>query len=195
MRAKRCLAKKELFFDPLFPPCESSLYVNDSSHRIVWKRASEIVDDPKFFVGGASRFDINQGELGDCWLSAAIANLTMHKNLFEKVVPHNQSFDDEYAGIFRFSFWQYGEWIDVVVDDYLPTRHGRLLFMHSDEPNEFWSALLEKAYAKLHGSYESLRGGTTSEAFVDFSGTSSKSSLQICKFESALQEVVARYLT
>ena len=28
---------------------------------------------------------------------AAIANLTMHEELFEKVVPHDQSFDD-YAG-------------------------------------------------------------------------------------------------
>ncbi|XP_062596938.1 calpain-B-like isoform X8 [Saccostrea cucullata] len=168
---KKCLEEGCLFEDPEFEAEDSSIFFSRAPPRpFEWKRPHEICDNPVFISDGASRFDVQQGELGDCWLLAAVASLTVNQRLFAKVVPPDQTFQDGYCGMFRFHFWRQGEWVEVVVDDRLPTYYGQLTFMHSLDKNEFWSALLEKAYAKLEGSYESLKGGSTCEAMVDFTG-------------------------
>jgi hypothetical protein len=67
-------------------------------------------------------------------------------------VPFDNSFDDSvYTGAFHFRFWIYGDWKDVVIDDYLPVGpDDNLIFSGNRETrNEFWCALLEKAYAKV----------------------------------------------
>ncbi|XP_037690134.1 calpain-3 isoform X1 [Choloepus didactylus] len=168
---KKCLEKKVLYLDPEFPPDETSLFYSQKFPiQFVWKRPPEICENPRFIIGGANRTDICQGELGDCWFLAAIACLTLNERLLFRVIPHDQTFTENYAGIFHFQFWRYGDWVDVVIDDCLPTYNNQLVFTKSNHRNEFWSALLEKAYAKLHGSYEALKGGNTTEAMEDFTG-------------------------
>ncbi|XP_025328866.1 calpain-3 isoform X6 [Canis lupus familiaris] len=168
---KKCLDKKVLYLDPEFPPDETSLFYSQKFPiQFIWKRPPEICENPRFIIGGANRTDICQGDLGDCWFLAAIACLTLNERLLFRVIPHDQSFTENYAGIFHFQFWRYGDWVDVVIDDCLPTYNNQLVFTKSNHRNEFWSALLEKAYAKLHGSYEALKGGNTTEAMEDFTG-------------------------
>ncbi|XP_068571861.1 calpain-5-like [Cebidichthys violaceus] len=172
-----CIKDKKLFEDPEFPATNSSLYFKKPPPGYVeWKRPGEISSEPHLFVKGISSHDLNQGVVGNCWFVAACSCLALKPNLWKKVIPDHatqewdQKHPENYAGIFHFQFWVFGEWMDVVVDDQLPTVNGELIYCHSKDNNEFWSALLEKAYAKLTGCYEALEGGNTGDAVVDFSG-------------------------
>ncbi|VDD75021.1 unnamed protein product [Mesocestoides corti] len=179
-----------LFCDPAFPADESSLYYSRRPPcTIVWMRPPEIVSSlfrtdvlgiaprkmhfPEFIADGNIRLgDLRQGELGDCWVVAALASMVTQPHLAMRSIPQGQSFRSEwYAGCFCFRFWQFGAWEEVIIDDRLPVRPGgRPLFVHSSRHTEFWPALLEKAYAKLSGSYEALNVSLIGDAMDDIIG-------------------------
>ena len=142
---------------------------------LTWKRPKDICANPKFFVDGSSRFDVEQGKLGDCWLMAAMSSLAMRKDLLDQVVFPNQTFDSpNYDGSFHFKFYHFGQWQEIIVDDYLPCKKiwdgGDLMFVKSSTKNEFWSPLLEKAYAKWNGCYQALDGGFGARGLTSFTG-------------------------
>ncbi|NWZ38776.1 CAN13 protein, partial [Brachypodius atriceps] len=169
-----CLSQGLLFEDATFPAHASSIgpsvLSEEKLRQIQWKRPTERQRHPYLVKDGASIFDIKQGRIGDCWMLAALGSLTLRKHFLENVLPKDQGFQDDYAGIFHFRFWQYGEWVDVVIDDRLPFLNENYLSVHPRTSDEFWPSLLEKAYAKLWGSYENLNGGHISNALVDFTG-------------------------
>merc|ERR1712098_835234 len=77
---------------------------------------------------------------------------------------------EKYSGVFKFKIWRFGTWEEVLVDDFIPTQDGAPIFSRSRDENEWWPALMEKAFAKLHGSYEALDVGSLSDALVDLTG-------------------------
>ncbi|KAK3913096.1 Calpain-A [Frankliniella fusca] len=69
-------------------------------------------------------------------------------------------------GVAPVRLWRFGRWETVVVDDRLPTPH----CIATDADAEVWPAVIEKAFAKIHGGYAYLAGGDVLDALEDLTG-------------------------
>eukprot|EP00658_Telonema_sp_P-2_P046131 TRINITY_DN3423_c0_g1_i3.p1 TRINITY_DN3423_c0_g1~~TRINITY_DN3423_c0_g1_i3.p1 ORF type:complete len:523 (-),score=122.70 TRINITY_DN3423_c0_g1_i3:419-1987(-) len=73
-------------------------------------------------------------------------------------------------GAYQVRLCRGGQWHTVLVDDVFPvTKHGLLAYSKAGR-RQLWVPLVEKAAAKLFGSYERLASGTLSEALTTFTG-------------------------
>ncbi|OQV24279.1 Calpain-C [Hypsibius exemplaris] len=168
------LAPGELYEDPDFPPVQTSIFYHQKpTHKFAWKRPKELrgFENPTFLLDVVTPFDAVAGPLGDPWLVNCLGILYSARGLFYRVVPADQSFSGpDYCGVFRFRLWWCGEWTEVTVDDLLPVVDGKLMFIQSQQTKQFWPALLEKAYAKLHGSYEAIKYGNILDGLANLTG-------------------------
>ncbi|KAJ7589146.1 hypothetical protein C8J56DRAFT_937820 [Mycena floridula] len=198
--AKECRAKNRKFRDTEFDletdqqRCLHGLsYMSASPSDVL--RVTQIFDKPQFFIEGASSNDLVQGGIGDCWFISALAVVSTADGLVDKCCVAR----DEQVGIYGFIFFRDGKWVNVIIDDLLYTqvpkwdelggteqlmyqndkakyeasaRKGTqsLLFARSGTEGETWVPLIEKAFAKLHGSYAALEGGETGEGIEDLTG-------------------------
>ncbi|XP_016431395.1 calpain-1 catalytic subunit-like [Sinocyclocheilus rhinocerous] len=148
---QKCLKSAVLFSDAVFAANQSSLGIPvdpDPKKAVKWLRPKEITSNAVFVEGTMGTTDICQGQLGNCWLLAALSCLTMHPTLFVKVVPSGQSLSESYAGIFRFRR------------------------VHLDKACTKASHYSSRGLCDvvLIGSYGSLKGGIISEGMEDFTG-------------------------
>ncbi|KAI9331164.1 hypothetical protein BDR26DRAFT_870487 [Obelidium mucronatum] len=156
----------------------------------VVERIPKLFDKPTFFKnGGMLPGDIQQGYEGDCWFLAALSILASDPGLLLRTIVAR----DEKVGVYGFVFFRDGQWISSIVDDQLATTYEdfrvaptnlkkeeydktflrgskALKFAKCNDPNETWVPLIEKAYAKAHGDYESICGGNGGEAVEDLTG-------------------------
>ena len=76
------------------------------------------------------------------------------------------------VGIYGIRLCKNGEFVEVIIDDFIPVRYDNPTFSKSTG-HELWVILLEKAFAKIHGSYLRIEAGLTSNALRDLTGAPS----------------------
>ena len=62
-------------------------------------------------------------------------------------------------GIYAVKLYMLGVPTTVTVDDSIPTHNGNSIFGNASKDGALWGIIIEKAFAKLHGNYESIEGG------------------------------------
>ena len=190
-RLRESRSDGEMFFDVEFGGVATALYENESevpeydqdlSEPVVWLRPQELAHSPEYFVDGALSGSVVEGRLGDGWLLGAMAAISGHPELLVENLFGSDPDDFKKWGVYTCRFYKNGSWVEVTTDTRAPATSGfgdggahgspEPIYGRCLDPREQWVSLLEKAYAKLHGSYEALSGGSVTEALVDLTGGS-----------------------
>eukprot|EP00438_Fugacium_kawagutii_P001930 Skav226025 [mRNA] locus=scaffold2502:40315:42486:+ [translate_table: standard] len=162
--------------DPDFPHEVASLGKRFENDECEWVRALALSTSPALF-NKAEPSDACQGQLGDAWLIAAIAAVAEFPNyLKDKIFTTKQASADGKYELQLFDWKGTKDWKTIQVDDYLPcvprkkNEPGQKVFFADLSDGEMYVTLLEKAFAKLFGSYQELHYGDTAMAFASLTG-------------------------
>lgn len=162
--------------DPDFPLALESLGKRFEDDECEWVRALALSTSPVLF-NKAEPSDACQGQLGDAWLIAAIAAVAEFPNyLKDKIFITKEAAADGKYELQLFDWKGSKDWKTIQVDDYLPcvprknNEPGQKVFFADLSDGEMYVPLLEKAFAKMFGSYQELHYGDTAMAFASLTG-------------------------
>ena len=174
---KDCKSSGRSWSDPDFPHDDSSIFghgevLHPDWVGTKWLRIKDIVKEPTIFLPPIDANDIRQGSLGNCWFMSACAVLTQKPEALMAVFV-TREYNEQ--GVYGLRFFKNGKVANVTVDDWLPIQqygpqHIDTLFAKPKDAKAIWVMLIEKAFAKLHHSYQNIEGGWIDDALVDLAG-------------------------
>lgn len=136
--------------------------IDDDLHGLeeFLKKSTGPVELPTVFTDGSSPYDIIQGQVGDCWLMAALSATGSTDRLETLIHPNTYNPHGVYAVTLQIN----GREVSVLVDDYVPTKQiagvPTLVAGRCSKPYEMWVQIMEKAFTKITGGYDNIRGSS-----------------------------------
>jgi ankyrin repeat protein len=141
---------------------ETSADINPRFSNVEWKRPNELID------GSVARLDLahlSQVDLGCCGNSWLLSSVLVSMETPYGLTTIFEQREIAREGVYSFKFRFGGVDANVIVDDRVPCLEGAPMYGGFGAGNNIAFMLLEKALAKLVGSYEGLAKGECSELF------------------------------
>lgn len=139
-----------------------------------WRRPKDVYGEGNFVLyDKPDPCDIKQGKCGDCYFLSSLSSLAEYPDRIKRIFITKEVND---AGIYAVHLYINGEKRTVVVDDYFPYDEDKetWAFSRPSHSSEIWVLVLEKAWAKVFGSYQRIEAGTAGEALYPLTGSPHK---------------------
>ena len=192
----KIISQDKVWSDPKFPANSEAIFDKRITRRIenktleykhvrnrenfdnkidqdTWLRPTEVYQSLYDFnvMNSVNAKDIEQGALGDCYFLSALSALAEDKSRIKAMFLTEET---NYAGCYAVSLYVNGEEQTVVVDDQFPfddrPEKDCWAMGHVSRDWEIWVNIIEKAFAKVLGSYEAIEGGKAYQAFMLLTG-------------------------
>lgn len=173
----------KVFVDPHFHPQkkihETNFEFIDSEHK--WIRIDELYKAPLFKKDLISPDQIKLGELGDYYFLETLARVAKQPDLVPLLFDRSPNYvlgqlEDSIniqSGAVVIYFYAFGRRTPVLIDTLIPCQKYTTFpcFSHPDETSMSpWFCLVEKAFAKLMGSYSNIIHFTPIESIYHLFG-------------------------
>jgi len=160
--------KKFCFVNTYTKENDEKTYLKYFNEIFEYKSLREIKRKFVIFKNELNCTYLKQTILGDCYFLEVLSTLSNYGQLIYQLFPNEDMPED---GIFTVCLFVDGKWQKVFIDDYFFFDKGTDQFAFVQPlDNCIYSCILEKAYAKVKGSFSTLFGGYPEDAFKVLTG-------------------------
>lgn len=166
-----CQRQGVLFEDPTFGPvCSDGLPVSQGIPELSWARARNVLGPEAVLFSTVAPDRLLRGVLAGDYFHSAVSCLAEKPEFVRRLFSNDVV---SQRGVYGVWLNKDGVWQEILVDDAVPVilcNDGVRFAGTQSRDKEMWPLLLEKAYAKAWGGYNTLGGGNPFNTLRDLTG-------------------------